>query len=421
MSAPPVAEVGGAFAEPTENPGRRWVAGMCLLNAGVMIGFFVPIQVLLAQQSQAISPHHKELLLAWTSAAGALSSTILNPVWGLLSDRTTSRRGRRWPWVAGGTLASAAALLLLSGAGSIAALVAGWILAQATLNAILAPIVAAVPDQVPVPQRGIVGGLISMAQTVGVALGSAIPMLTGSVRLGYLVVVVLVVLSAVPYLLHSRDHVVTAEQLAEVRAREHARVELTLNTELRADFRWAFVTRFLMQFGNALMLLFMYYFLKDGLHLGKKGATSGVFELTALYAVATVLAAVAGGIASDRFQRRRPFVIWSGLVVAAAFVMLMFVHTLAMTLVAALVMGLGFGMYQAVDFALITQVLPEAEGRGRDMGILNIASALPQVVAPLISIALIVGYGVSYPLLFGAAALVSVLGSVLVLKIRTVA
>ncbi len=155
--------------------------------------------------------------------------------------------------------------------------------------------------------------------------------------------------------------------------------------------------------------------------MGKAAAERGVFVLTAIYALMTVITAVIGGIASDRIGRRKPFVIGSGMVVALAFTILMFSHSFAMTMVGAIVMGLGFGMYQAVDFALITQVLPEAEGRGRDMGILNIAAALPQVGAPLISILLILGYGVSYPLLFLAAATVSVLGSILVLQIKTVA
>ncbi len=410
-----------ALAEATQFPGKLWVLGMCLLNAGIMIAFFVPIQVLLAQQSAAIVPGSKEVTLAWVTAAGAMSSTIFNPVWGSLSDRTMSRLGRRVPWIIGGVLASAAALLFLSGVSTLPTLVMGWVLSQAAINAIFAPIVAAVPDQVPVAKRGIVGGMVAMSQTIGVAVGSAIPMLTDSVRAGYIVVIVLLVVSSLLYIFNSRDVPLTAADLALARSMDEQRHQLKVDQQVRRDFKWAFVTRFLMQFGNALMLLFMFYWLEDGLNMGKAAAERGVFVLTAIYALMTVITAVIGGIASDRIGRRKPFVIGSGMVVALAFTILMFSHSFAMTVVGAIVMGLGFGMYQAVDFALITQVLPEAEGRGRDMGILNIAAALPQVGAPLISILLILGYGVSYPLLFLAAATVSVLGSILVLQIKTVA
>lgn len=410
-----------ALAEATQFPGKLWVLGMCLLNAGIMIAFFVPIQVLLAQQSAAIVPGSKEVTLAWVTAAGAMSSTIFNPVWGSLSDRTMSRLGRRVPWIIGGVLASAAALLFLSGVSTLPTLVMCWVLSQAAINAIFAPIVAAVPDQVPVAKRGIVGGMVAMSQTIGVAVGSAIPMLTDSVRAGYIVVIVLLVVSSLLYIFNSRDVPLTAADLALARSMDEQRHQLKVDQQVRRDFKWAFVTRFLMQFGNALMLLFMFYWLEDGLNMGKAAAERGVFVLTAIYALMTVITAVIGGIASDRIGRRKPFVIGSGMVVALAFTILMFSHSFAMTMVGAIVMGLGFGMYQAVDFALITQVLPEAEGRGRDMGILNIAAALPQVGAPLISILLILGYGVSYPLLFLAAATVSVLGSILVLQIKTVA
>ena len=410
-----------ALAEATQFPGKLWVLGMCLLNAGIMIAFFVPIQVLLAQQSAAIVPGSKEVTLAWVTASGAMSSTIFNPVWGSLSDRTMSRLGRRVPWIIGGVLASAAALLFLSGVSTLPTLVMCWVLSQAAINAIFAPIVAAVPDQVPVAKRGIVGGMVAMSQTIGVAVGSAIPMLTDSVRAGYIVVIVLLVVSSLLYIFNSRDVPLTAADLALARSMDEQRHQLKVDQQVRRDFKWAFVTRFLMQFGNALMLLFMFYWLEDGLNMGKAAAERGVFVLTAIYALMTVITAVIGGIASDRIGRRKPFVIGSGMVVALAFTILMFSHSFAMTVVGAIVMGLGFGMYQAVDFALITQVLPEAEGRGRDMGILNIAAALPQVGAPLISILLILGYGVSYPLLFLAAATVSVLGSILVLQIKTVA
>ncbi|MFJ6782510.1 hypothetical protein [Streptomyces yangpuensis] len=38
----------------------------------------------------------------------------------------------------------------------------------------------------------------------------------------------------------------------------------------------------------------------------------------------------------------------------------------------------------AVDTALVTMVLPNAEDAARDMGVLNIANAGPQIVAPFV-------------------------------------
>lgn len=52
-------------------------------------------------------------------------------------------------------------------------------------------------------------------------------------------------------------------------------------------------------------------------------------------------------------------------------------------------------MSWAVDVAIITLVLPSAEGRAKDMGIANIANTLPQALAPVIAGA-ILGLSHSY-------------------------
>lgn len=394
---------------------------MCMLNAGIMLALYAPIQVLLAQQAESILPGTKETLLAWTMALGALSATVFNPIWGALSDRTGSRRGRRWPWVAGGAVVSVAALAYLSTASSVVGLIVGWVLVQAAVNAMFSPIVAAIPDLVPTAERGVAGGLIAVSQTLGIALASGIPFLTGSIGAGYALAAVLLVALTVPYLLHSRDVPLRPGELEAARAARVPRAERSADEALvRRDFWWAFVTRFLMWFGNSLMLLFLFYYLQDELELGKTKAEGGMFALTATYALVAAVTAVIGGRWSDRVGKRKPFVIWSGLVTSLAFGLLVIGNSFTTTLVAAIILGIGFGAYQSVDFALITQVLPGADGRGRDMGVLNVAAGLPQFVAPMVSIALIAGYGVNYDLIFGLGGIVSVLGSVLVRQIRGV-
>ena len=86
---------------------------------------------------------------------------------------------------------------------------------------------------------------------------------------------------------------------------------------------------------------------------------------------------------SDRIGRRKPFVIWSGLIAAVALVILGFASTWPVTVAGAVILAIGFGTYTAVDFAMITQVLPAALDRAKDLGVINIANALPQVLAPV--------------------------------------
>ena len=67
---------------------------------------------------------------------------------------------------------------------------------------------------------------------------------------------------------------------------------------------------------------------------------------------------------------------------------------------------------------MITQVLPAALDRAKDLGVINIANALPQVLAPGVA-ALVLSLDLGYSGLYLVAAAVSVLGSVLVNKIRS--
>ena len=93
--------------------------------------------------------------------------------------------------------------------------------------------------------------------------------------------------------------------------------------------------------------------------------------------------------------------------------------TWTVSLVAAFLFGAGYGVYLAVDTALITQVLPNEADRARDLGVINIASAAPQALGPLLAAPIVTHLG-GYPALFGLTALVSLIGAVAVVKIRSV-
>ncbi len=391
---------------------------LVLASIGLWSGFFGPIQVLLAQQSEALSPDHKEAVLALVTGVGAAVSTVLNPVWGAFSDRTTLRSGRRRPWVLGGAALGAVAMLLLSGADSVWRLVLAWALAQAALNAMLAAITATVPDQVPTRERGVVGGVLAIAQTAGVIVGSGIAAVTGSIAAGYLTIAAVLVATTLPYAVDSRDIALPKELRPAFRWGRFLR-SFWVSPRQHPDFGWAWITRFLMNLGNALLILYLLYYLKDAVQLSDDAAEDAVFTLTAVYGIVTVVTAFVGGYWSDRVGRRKVFVIWSGLIAATALMIFALVPTVPAAYVGAVVLGVGFGAYTAVDFALITQVLPAAADRAKDLGVINIANALPQVLAPVLA-AGVLGLDLGYPGLYVLAAAVSILGSVLVRRIRSV-
>ncbi|MGX7829519.1 MFS transporter [Actinokineospora sp. 24-640] len=388
----------------------RWTAALVLTTVATFVGWYGPLQILLAKQADVIDPMGKEALLAVVAGLGAVCSMVANPVWGALSDRTTGRWGRRAPWVVGGSVAGAGGLVVLSQAGSTAGMVAGWCLVQVALNAPLAALSAAIPDQVPEARRGVVGGWFGLAQTVGVMAGTGLAVAGGTVAGGYLVCAAVVLLGAVPFAL-------VREPPAPARPRGGRPRGFLINPRRHPDFGWAWLTRFLMNLGNAIALLYLLYFLDDA--VGVADPEGGVLVLTVLYAVALLATVVVAGAWSDRAGLRRVFVAGSGVVVSVAAILLAVWPTWPGAITAALVLGVGFGAYTAVDFALITQVLPAAADRGKDLGLVNIANTLPQVLAPVIAAPIVRSAG-GYPMLYTVAAVVGLLGAGLVFRIRSV-
>jgi len=112
-------------------------------------------------------------------------------------------------------------------------------------------------------------------------------------------------------------------------------------------------------------------------------------------------------------------VIVSSLVMAVGALLLAIWPTWTASIVAAALLGIGYGVYMAVDTALVTEVLPAATDRGKDLGIVNIANAAPQVLAPALAAPIVAGLG-GYPVLYILTALVTLAGAVLVLPIRSV-
>jgi MFS family permease len=398
-----------------------FIGTLALANLAVWMGFFTPIQLLLPQQLEDIAGDDGKVgALGLVTGVGAAVAVVVTPLAGALSDRTTSRFGRRLPWLVGGALLGALALTVLSRQSTVSGVLIGWCLAQACLNAAYAGLTAEVPDHVPVAQRGTVSGWFGLPQAVGVVVGVAlVTSFTTSAPTGYLLIAVAVALLVLPFAFVTRD----APLARADRPQWSGGKGWWIDPRQHPDFGWAWLTRFLISLGNALGTLYLLYFLRDKVHYEQlfpgRTAEDGVLILILIYAAGAVATAVGGGIWSDRTGRRKPLVIVSSLIMAAGAVLLAAWPTWTAALIAAALLGIGYGVYMAVDTALVTEVLPAAGDRGKDLGIVNIANAAPQVLAPALAAPVVAGLG-GYPVLYGLTALVTLAGAVLVLPIRSV-
>ncbi|MDR2986609.1 MAG: MFS transporter [Nocardiopsaceae bacterium] len=412
-----------ALAEPTEPVTRRWIGSLGLASLVMWMASITPLQVLIPEQLQDIDNKGKILALGLVSAFGAVSSLLATPIAGALSDRTTHAysfgrmRGRRHRWTLVMAILSAVSLALIAGQKSVLGVGILWVLFSAFQNGEYASLSAAVPDHVPVNQRATVAGWVGMPQALGLVVGTAIVvyLFDGNLLGGYLALAIPLVLLTLPFVLLTDDHPLDPEHRAPLSVRTLLG-SYWIDPRKYPDFAWAWITRFLASLAIGMGTLYLLYFLRDQIHY--KHPAHGLFILIAIYTGFVVITAIVGGVISDRIGKRKMIVTVSGCLMGIAALLLTFIETWPAAMGAAVLFGTGFGAYLAVDQALITQVLPAARDRAKDLGIINIAIVGPAAVAGAIA-ALLVSIG-GYPALFAATAVVAAIGSVLVWKIKSV-
>ena len=412
-----VNDVPEALQVPTKAVSPSFQVMLALANTVIWLSILPIGQILLPTQIAAFNAATRFSNLAIATSVGVLAALLTNPIAGALSDRTTSRLGRRRPWLIAGTVLSAATLVLLANASSFLTLVIWWAIFHVAANAILAALSAIIPDQVPVRQRATVSAFVSLSLPLGAVVGALlVTKVVKSTVMSYYTFGGILFIVMLIFVLVLRD-----KPLPKAAApRFHLGTFLAafwVNPVKYPDFGWAWLTRFLVYLSYFTALGYLLYFLQDAVHYQK--AAQGVTTFQIILTGTLLIASVLSGILSDKFGRRKVFVMGASLVIAFSFLILAFWQTWTGVQLAAAVLGIGFGAYLGVDIALITQVLPSANARGKDLGVINIANALPQVVG-YTTAALVITVFHSYTILFVLAALLASLGAVLVRQIKSV-
>jgi len=402
-------------------------------QTAALLPVVVPAQVLLIVAPGSLGSAEQAAYLGWLAAAAAIVALLVQPLIGLLSDRTSTVWGRRRPHILWGTavmLLGAAALSRAAGPWSFAA---AFLVLQAGNSAPLAAYQALLPDLVPRRQRGSASGFLGLMTILGNAasLGLAAVLLsdassgrpaaiTSGAAAYYTVTIAALALACG----------VTLVGVAEPSSRDQApkpwqSVRTTLTAWLEPwrsrNYVWVFVARFLVIMGLTLFMTFIEYYFARVAHV------TNFVQATAAVALIALLVAVVGAVGLGRLSDRVPRV------------PLAFASTLVMALAAVLfwagggniplwwlggVFGLGYGAYWSVDWALAVDSLPSIRAAGRDLGLWSLASTLPGMAAPALG-SLIIGAGASlgrteagYQGVFIAAAVFFVLGAAAVLGIR---
>lgn len=195
------------------------------------------------------------------------------------------------------------------------------------------------------------------------------------------------------------------------------------------DFRWVFITRFLMQQGVSTVTGFLEYWLHDMVYLPycwTAATCVAIMLLPMLFAAA--VSSIIFGIISDRTGRRKPFVVCAAITMCVSICSMIVVSGKSAFYIAtgmAFFFGMGFGSFQSVDFALVMDVLPHDRDKAKDIAVWHQALILPNALATPIG-GVILDYfqsvdcelGLGYIILFVVTAVYFCISGIFVLKIK---
>ncbi len=418
LPAPPAVE---PSAPDIERVGWGFIALYTLAYISTSLLFLAPILVTLALKINALvgidrAPHSLSLV----AGVGALVSMVGNPFFGRMSDRTASRLGMRRPWMVIGLLGGSTGILIVALAPNVAVVLVGWCIAQLFFNALLAVQVAVLPDQVPVAQRGLVAGVLGVCVPIASVTGTFVVKLFAGNQLamfmapcaigGFFILLFAAVLKD--------RHLVMADR-PTWSLRELAGT-FYVNFRKHPDFAWAFASRFLFILAYAFLATYEAYYLLEKLGSAEHDVPQQIFLGTLTQSVFIVAASLICGRLSDRTGRRKVFVLSASAVYGLALFVIAVASSFNGFLVGMAIGGLGFGTYVAVDLALVADVLPDKDNAAKDLGVLNMAGALPFSVAPAIASVILSMGGGSYSVLYAVAGVCAILGAAAIVPVKRV-
>jgi MFS family permease len=410
-----------AVSHPVERVGWGFIGLYVAAYMGVILLFLAPLLVSLSLKvNSLVGIDRAPASLSLVVGTGALLSLFANPFFGKLSDRTSSRLGMRRPWMVVGVVGGSLGVLVVALAPDVPVVVVGWCTAQVFYNALLAALVAVLPDQVPVAQRGQVAGLLGVCLPVASVSGTfLVQLFTGSEIAMFMAPCAIGGLLVVVFAARLKDRRLAPADKPAWSRRELA-TAFYVNPRLHPDFAWAFVSRFLFVLAYAFLTTYQAYYLLDHIGTAAPDVPHQIFLGTLAMSVVVVAASLVGGAVSDRVGRRKAFVCTASFVFGAALFVVAVATTVNGFLVGMAIAGLGFGTYMAVDLALVTDVLPSPDSSAKDLGVMNIAGALPSSVAPAIAPVVLAISSGSYAALYAVAGACAIVGAIAILPVKRV-
>ena len=399
----------------------RFGVGFVLFSLIWMVAGTSGSAVLLPQRFTELNIGVPEVILGTMNSVGCVFALFSNVIFGALSDITRSRFGKRTPWIVAGGLITAAGYVLAFSSAQLVGIVAGWCIVQVGVNMMIAPAVAVLSDRIPESTRGTFSGVLRWradcwpigryiyGRTIHQTYGRRLPDRCG----------------ALCHYWHHCGSGLAARTV--VQDDEVAAKTLSISDILRSfilpnrncrDFYLALVGRLLLMVGWSMVATYQLYILQKYVGLSVDESGTVISTMSVISMIVLIVTSMISGPISDRLHRRKIIVAVGSVIIAIGIAIPIMMPTALGMMLYAGVTGTGYGIYIAVDQALNVDVLPSQEEAGKDLGILNLANTVGQVLAPVIVGGVVATS--SYATIFPIAIVCVLVGAVVIMLIRKV-
>jgi MFS family permease len=319
--------------------------------------------------------------LALLTLLGAIVAILVQPTIGTISDYTTTRWGRRKPYILIGAVLDVVFLAGIATSNTYISVVAFVVLLQISSNFAQGPFQGYVPDLVPAAQVGLASGLmglmIVLGRIGGVVIGS-IGLFSGDFVIATIGLGLLELATAVVTL-------ITVDEGRVAPSREGkswiqvAMGAWGLDILKERSFVWLLGSRLFVLMGTVTLTDLMLFYMRRSLGLSDAETGTWIIVATALLAVATALTTFPAAKLSDRLGRKT-LVYFTCALGSIGMLGVALAPNIVVAIIFVIPVGIAAGAFLAVDWALMTDIVPKSTS-GRYMGISNVVTGAAGPIA----------------------------------------
>lgn len=374
-----------ADARPSQ-PRRQstcFLALYALAVAGGSASYAPFLTLILPMKLSVIAGPNAIQVLSYSAFVGAVAASLSNIFFGWASDRTHNRTR----WILGGVVSSCALLVsmrFIETVPHLLLMICAW---QISLNMMLGPLAAWAGDCVPDHQKGLLGGLLSLAPGVGALTGAVVTipgLASGDERL---VLIALVVATLIlPVLFFGRPR--PMPDLMRDEATKQRADGPPSSRLMPVERMW--LARLLVQIAEAALFAFLLLWLVS---LDGRTTDNNVATIFSIVLFGSVPVAIFAGRWSDRVGRPIFPLIAAGSASALGLLVMAGSDSVWSGIAGYCLFGIAAAVFLALHSSQTLRVLPHPRHRGRDLGIFNLTNTVPSMIMPGLTLALVPHFG----------------------------